>query len=236
MSESDAPLTPSEEDQALAAELALGLLDGPEAEAAVARLSSDPAFAQEVRDWQERLAGLAEGLTPVMAPARARQYIRERLGHAGAPLASDPTESAPWWRGPAGVIGGLLAAAAIAVAVLVILPETRGTAGGGYRAELAIADSDMLVEALLRGREMRIAMQSGSPAEGRDWELWWLDEGRDPVSLGVLPREGDMSMTLPEGIEPSAAAKIALSDEPAGGSPTGRATGPVIAVAQLTNM
>ncbi|WP_022706549.1 anti-sigma factor [Paracoccus zeaxanthinifaciens] len=229
----DTPLTAQQEDEALAAELALGLLDGPEAEAAVARLSTDPEFAAAVREWQERLAGLAEGLTPVMAPARARQYIRERLGHADAPLATDPTEGASWWRGPIGVIAGFFAAAAIA---FVLFSPDAPLPQQGYRAELASDAGDMAVEAILRGREMRIAMQSGSPAEGRDWEVWWLAEGSDPVSLGVLPREGDMTMMLPEGLEPSQGARIALSDEPEGGSPTGQATGPVIAVANLTDM
>ena len=229
----DIPLTPAEDDEALAAELALGLLDGPEAEAAVARLSTDPGFAQAVRDWQERLAGLALGLTPVMAPARARQYIRERLGHADAPLATDPTERRPWWRGPGALMGGLLAAAALAV---VLVDPRGGSEPPGWRAELASAEADMAVEAILRGREMRIAMRDGAPAEGRDWEVWWLAEGAAPVSLGVVPRQGDMTMTLPDGLEPAPGARIALSDEPAGGSPTGQATGPVIAIAQLTDM
>ena len=47
----DAPLTPEQQDDALAAELALGLLEGDEAQAAVTRLSDDPAFAQLVRGW-----------------------------------------------------------------------------------------------------------------------------------------------------------------------------------------
>ncbi|RMC33261.1 hypothetical protein [Paracoccus alkanivorans] len=109
-----APLTPQQEDDALAAELALGLLEGEEAQAAVARLSDDPAFAQSVRDWQERLAGMTEGLTPVMAPARAWQGIRERLGHIAAPLTEDPAKSPSWWRGPAGMLLGLIVIAAIA--------------------------------------------------------------------------------------------------------------------------
>ena len=96
----DAPLTPSQEDQALAAELALGLLDGPEAAAATARMSTDANFARIVHDWYERMAGMAEALTPVMAPARARQAIRERLGHINAPLANDPTERRAWFDPP----------------------------------------------------------------------------------------------------------------------------------------
>ena len=54
----DAPLTPQEEDQALAAEMALGLLDGDDLTAATARMADDAEFARTVRDWHERLAGM----------------------------------------------------------------------------------------------------------------------------------------------------------------------------------
>ncbi|MCZ0963208.1 sigma factor [Paracoccus benzoatiresistens] len=101
-------------DEVLAAELALGLTDASAAEAAT-RASTDPAFARRLRDWQERLALLAGDLTPVMAPARARQRIRENLGHGLAPLAVDPLERTPWWRGTAGVLAAILLAAAVGV-------------------------------------------------------------------------------------------------------------------------
>lgn len=65
-------------------------------------------------EWQERLARLADDLTPVMAPARARQRIRESLGHGAAPLSVDPLEQQPWWRGPLGIALALLLVGAVA--------------------------------------------------------------------------------------------------------------------------
>ncbi|MFN3275105.1 MAG: anti-sigma factor domain-containing protein [Paracoccus sp. (in: a-proteobacteria)] len=232
----DAPLTPPEQDEALAAELALGLLDGPEAEAAVARLSTDPVFAQSVRDWQELLAGLALRLTPVMAPARARQAIRERLGHSVAPLSTDPNARTPWWRGPWGVIGGLLAAAVLAVVLILPgLPDMQATPPD-YQAQLVSDDQALQVAALVDGREMEIALHSGAAPSGRDWEIWWIEpDGSAPISIGLVPREGNLRMTLPEGLDPSDAIRLALSDEPEGGSPTGQATGPIVAIAALTS-
>ena len=227
-------LTPLEEDEALAAELALGLLEGAEAQAAVDRLSTDPAFAQAVRDWQERLAGLADRLTPVMAPARARQGIRQRLGHALPPLENDPLERAPWWRRPIGALSGLLAVAA--VAAFLWLPGQNAPSAPQYGAELVAQDADLRVDARVEGREMRLALQSGPAAEGRDWEVWWIGGDGAAISLGVMPRDGEMRMTLPKGMDPSSQVRIALSDEPEGGSPTGQATGPVVAVADLTRM
>lgn len=232
----DAPLTPPEQDEAMAAELALGLLDGPEAEEAVARLSADPVFAQSVRDWQERLAGLALGLTPVMAPARARQAIRERLGHSAAPLSTDPTARTPWWRGPWGIITGLLAVAVLA-AVLVLpgLPDM-DSVQHDYQAQLVSDDEALQVAAFVDGREMEIALHSGAAPSGRDWEIWWIEpDGSDPISIGLVPREGNLRMTLPEGLDPSDAIRLALTDEPEGGSPTGQATGPIVAMSPLTS-
>lgn len=235
----DTPLTPAEDDEALAAELALGLLEGDVAEAATARLSQDPGFARAVRGWQERLAGLAEGLTPVMAPARARQAIRERLGHARAPLTIDPNARRPWWRGFAGLLTGLVAvAAAVALLWLPGQPGPEAPLAPGapvYQAQLSGTDAVLQAAAWIEGREVRIALESGAAPEGRDWEVWWIgSEDATPVSMGVMPRDGEMRMTLPEGMEPSPAVRLALSDEPAGGSPTGQATGPVMAIASLT--
>lgn len=232
----DTPLTPSENTEALAAELALGLLEGPEAEAATARLSEDADFARAVRGWQERLAELAMTLTPVMAPARARHAIRERLGHARPPLANDPTARPSWWRGPIGALLGLVAVAATVAVLWLPGLQDAGTppAAPQYHAQLGSADQALQAAATISGRQMQIALEQGPAAQGRDWEIWWIGPDGAAVSMGVLPREGDMQMTLPDGMEPSPQVRIALSDEPAGGSPTGQATGPVVAIAELT--
>lgn len=93
---------------ALAGETVLGVAAADEA----ARGASDPGFAAEMRQWQERLASLALGLTPVMAPARARQRIREKLGHAVALLSIDPLEQPSRRRWPLALLALALAAGA----------------------------------------------------------------------------------------------------------------------------
>lgn len=93
------PLADGGPDDMLAAEITLGLTD---------RHSVDPTVAERVRDWQEHLSRFANDLTPVMAPARARQRIRESLGHGMAPLSVDPLEQSPWWRGTGGVLAMVL--------------------------------------------------------------------------------------------------------------------------------
>lgn len=93
------PLADGGPDDMLAAEMALGLAD---------RRATDPALADRMRDWQEHLSRFAGDLTPVMAPARARQRIRESLGHGKAPLSVDPLEPASRWRGTGGVLAVVL--------------------------------------------------------------------------------------------------------------------------------
>lgn len=234
----DTPLTPEQEDDALAAELALGLLEGDEAKAAVERLSTDPQFAQAVRDWQERLAGMADGVTPVMPPARAWQNVRERLGHGLAPLTEVPGEGKhPWWRGPFGLLAGLAAAAAVGVFLwLPNLPSSQPEDSTSYQVELVSEDESLRVSAMLAGREIQVVLQDGAAPTGRDYEIWWIaPDGSAPISLGLVPQSGTVALELPEGLEPAEDIQIALSEEPEGGSQTGQATGPIVAAAELTN-
>lgn len=113
-------LTPEEQDEVLAAELALGLVEGDEAQALLGRLALDPGFARRFREWQKRSAALAEELTPVMAPARTRQRIREELGHAVAPLSKTIDSRIRWWQRPLPLVLVLLAVLGAVLALVLI--------------------------------------------------------------------------------------------------------------------
>ncbi|MGH8204486.1 MAG: anti-sigma factor domain-containing protein, partial [Steroidobacteraceae bacterium] len=66
-------------------------------------------------------------------------------------------------------------------------------------------------------------------------ELWALPEGAAPVSLGLMPESGSIRLALDDRQRAAlaAATNVAVSDEPAGGSPTGAPTGAVLYVAPL---
>ncbi len=94
---------------------------------------------------------------------------------------------------------------------------------------------------LIRGdpgrAELRInALQSNVPPAGRDFELWMLpDDGTAPISLGLLPASGAVTRDLDAAkfAVLTATSTLAVSLEPAGGSPTGAPTGPGLYTAAL---
>jgi anti-sigma-K factor RskA len=70
---------------------------------------------------------------------------------------------------------------------------------------------------------------------GKALELWALPDGGSPVSLGLLPTQGEFHRVLTAAQRTALAGskQLAVSLEPAGGSPTGLPTGPVLHVAPL---
>ena len=85
-------------------------------------------------------------------------------------------------------------------------------------------------------RSLTVATAGDLPQDGvHNHELWFIVEGGRPRSLGVMPASGRMHAQL--AAEIAAALRqgtvLAISVEPAGGSPTGQPTGPVIASGAL---
>lgn len=233
------PLTPEEARAALAAEFALGLLTGDDLNEARRLTGTDAVFAAEVRAWNERFATLAHDL-PEEAPSPAlRQRLNERLADAAA--AGRRREiPARRRRNPLAWLGGLAAVGIAALALLLLPPMLRGPAAPMAGADLiASAPAPMRLETRLMqdGRTLSVRMVEGEMPANRDAELWWIaDAQATPVSLGVAPRAGETTMTLPASLNYAPGVQLAITDEPLGGSPTGAATGPVLAVAPLTTL
>lgn len=108
------------EDEALAGELALRVLSPEEEAQARAREAADPSFAAEVDVWNERLAGLADGIAPV----QPSPYVWPRV-EAGLtpPVAANDNRKLAFWRAWAVGSTGLLAASLAAVVVLLGQPS-----------------------------------------------------------------------------------------------------------------
>ena len=105
-----------------------------------------------------------------------------------------------------------------------------------YTAEMADESRSIVLTAAVNAATgaLTVTRVSGIVPEGRDQELWLIVPEVDaPISLGVLP-DTVTEITIPETFRANLnQAVLAISDEPSGGSPTGVATGAVLAVGPL---
>jgi anti-sigma-K factor RskA len=215
----DPDLTPAEADDALAAEYVLGVLDLVERSEAEARIKRDPAFAALVITWETRMAGLNDGFAEAPAPNLLPQ-IEARL----FPMAPAPARRR---FGLFGWLSGALAAAVLAGLTLATLAPPRP----GLVATLATADNRLAYRVTQFGDTLQITRVAGVPAvEGQVHQLWIIAPNASPVSLGLL-EDRPLVITYPA---PPPGFVFAVSVEPAGGSPTGLPTGPVILTAEVT--
>jgi anti-sigma-K factor RskA len=225
-------------DDVVAAEYVLGVLPAEERAAAARRVETDPAFARLVERWEADLSPLASGYAEVEAPASVKAALDRRLfSNAGAadvaPASSGLLSSLAFWRGLA---IAALAALALAVALPLLnppasLPEAR------LVASLAPQDSDVhyMVVYDARTHDVGLSHVTGERADGRDFELWVIDGQQPPLSLGVIPAGASVHLAVDDALRRHIAsgAVFAISLEPAGGSPTGQPTGPVVAAGDL---
>jgi anti-sigma-K factor RskA len=215
--------------EALAAEYVLGTLRGPaRTHFERWRATSQPIDAA-IHAWEDRLAPLALAVPRLEPPSSAWAGIDRRV----RALEGRSTSGAQW----------RALAAVIALGVLLglgffIWRVEQGAALQPY-ATIAQASGAPLwrIEVSPDYERMR-AVTIGPYARraDRSLELWALPEGKAPVSLGLLPAAGGVERTLTAMQQSAlrAAAHVAVSLEPVGGSPTGAPTGPVLFVANRT--
>jgi anti-sigma-K factor RskA len=210
----DLPLSPRDADDALAGEYVLGTLYLAERLTVETRIKADPGFARLVQDWENRLSGLNDAFAPV--------DVRNLLPGIEARLF--PTPPRRRFGVLTGWMAGAMAAGVLAVLALVTLPILPPAAGPVVA---VLGEGDALrFEARFRDGTLEVIRVAGSAAPaGQVQELWIIAPDAAPVSLGLL-QEAALSVpypALPQGWT------LAVSLEPAGGSPTGAPTGPVLA-------
>lgn len=227
---------PEEGDDSLAAEFALGGLP-PDVQAVLARrVETDPQFAARVAHWEERLVPLADGFRPVDLPPAVKRALDLRLfgDAAHGALRRGLWSSLALWRGIAG------AATAAFLALLIYLPQQAIPPSDRLAASLQAEGSSVTYLVLYDSAtgSVSLAHLSGDAVQGRDFQLWVAKGAEAPVSLGVIPAGVSTHVEIPDHIRAlmTNAAHMAISLEPAGGSPTGQPTGPVLAVGDLLNI
>ena len=231
-----------EDRRRLAAEYALGALEGAELEEARALASSDGEFRNEVARWSGRMAPLFEEVEPVAPPDPLWRRIEAGLG---ARPANDNVlvlrRRIGLWRG---IAAGAMALAASLAIVLVTQPPPAVApagppAGPPMVAMLGDRQEPMKVVASWDPgtRQLVLAVPAEMPAApSQAHELWVIPADGKPRSLGTMPAGRQMHMRLADALAQllQQGATIAISVEPAGGSPTGAPTGPVVASGALS--
>ncbi|CAH2408990.1 conserved hypothetical protein [Mesorhizobium escarrei] len=219
-------------DDLFAAEYVLGVLAADEREIASRRIDADAAFARLVDAWEARLSPMADAYPETVPPIRAKEALDRRL------FVAEPRaglwSSLAFWR-------GLAAASVAALAIYIAVPYLNPPAEQPRLiASLAADGSDVRYLAVYDAarREVGLSHVSGERAAGKDFELWMIEGKNAPVSMGVIPAGRITHMIISPAVQEKLAqgAVLAVSLEPAGGSPTGQPTGPVVAAGDLKSI
>jgi anti-sigma-K factor RskA len=227
-----------EDRQSLAAEFALGTLEGEPRARAERWFETDPAFQMIVLDWQDRLAGLNQDLAPQPAseslwpriaaglskPAPTKQEASQSNARAHAPSF---WENLALWRF-AGLSGAF---ASLALAIGLAVMAMRPIATPILVAVLNTSDGKAaaVVNAYANGEVVLIPLDNIEVPQGRIIEVWTLQSREQgPVSIGRTDRARKLKLDLRTLARPDINHLFELTLEPPGGSPTGRPTGPIL--------
>jgi anti-sigma-K factor RskA len=212
---------------ALASEYVVGTLRGRARQRFEAIARADPAVAAVVRRWEADLAPLAERIAPVEPPARVWSGIEARIA-APSPVRAGFWSSLGLWRTVGLVSGGL---AGVLLAAFLWLSQ-------GPRGEplfVAVLNSPDTVPRMVVSMHqpdiLRVrVVKHWAAMQDKGLELWVLRKDGVPLSLGMVKNAPGDTIIHITASDPrvQGAQALAISMEPPGGSPTGRATGPIL--------
>lgn len=230
------------DDEILAAEYALGLLEGEALLSARSREVSDPDFAVQVSRWQDRLAPLTDEVKP--RPPREALWARiaqeiDALSPSGEVI--NLRRSLRRWQWAS----GLSAAAAVVLAVLAFpLADGAPDPPADVVQAPALSQPPLAANMPIEGTPLRLDLtylpdaQSllvtavGLSADGvHDHEIWLVPPKGELISLGVVKPGVMQAHSVPVGAARLLAngTHVLLTREPLGGKPAGAPTGPVVA-------
>ena len=218
----------------LAAEYVLGTMSARARRRFQIHLRGNPQLRRAVSEWETRLSALSDALPAIEPPARVWQAIKARL-KIGQAFRPEFWESLSFWR-VSSFASGLLALALI-VFVAAPKPETPVDAGRMVVVMNDLATKRPAMTASWKpgqhgSHTLRIrVIGHAEMAPNTAWELWILPGGdQKPVSLGLITTHETQVVKIPQAmaVKLDAAQGLAMSVEPAGGSPTGLPTGPVL--------
>lgn len=214
----------------LAAEYVIGTLRGRARARFQSLLRYDAPLRGIVAEWEGRLTPLAAAAGEVTPPPRVWQEVARRIGGrtSRARLA--------FWRGLAvtstafalllASFIGMKPAPEVPMASVAVMADDKGQAS-------MVVSWPSMKDARDPHVRIKVLQEHPKMATGTTWELWMLPHGQAaPVSMGLITTDVNQVMKIKSDVSRRMGAGeawgIAMSVEPAGGSPTGAPTGPVI--------
>jgi anti-sigma-K factor RskA len=220
-----------EADDLAAGEYVLGLLEGPARAEFERRLAGDRALAAAVVRWREHFFALDATAAPLPASAALWGKIEANLGRRGVTDDYPSFRERVWsslgfWRGAS------FAGAAVSALLAVALGLMAGRATPRPMIIAVMQTGEMspgaIVQAFADGSLTIVPLKDFDIPPGLTMQLWTLwDKQKGPVSVGLIDRMHGARFEradLPQ--QNDQIYEITL--EQAGGSPTGRPTGPVL--------
>ena len=220
----------TEEDDILAAEFALGLLDEVEAAAVQARARTDGPLSLRIAWWRDQLAPLAdEAATP--APKGVWERIEAQL-----PGNDNSATLMQRWRAAAVAAMSVAAALVLFIAMRPLpvpiiepaIPMPMMAALSGEKGAVVAVSYDAT------SGQLMVAPTTLDAGEG-DAELWIIPDGGKPRSLGIVNAKLSEQHMVPEKdrtfVQPGAT--FAITQETKGGSPSGQPAGPIVASGKI---
>ena len=251
--EEPAPQTVPEPDAELAAGSVVEPSEQPAADLPAAPEEGSEAASDEDVDDGAAVAALASSLLSPEPSAGAEPPLPPQAASAPAPAANVERSAevvylarrVRRWRGVGVAMGAIAAVLAIYVAVTQLAPgllpvgrtvQTAAVVPPPASRLVAVLQQEPTAPAFLltvdpHSRTMTVRRLTASADPGRSYELWLIaGKSAKPQSLGLVGANEFTSRPLPTGFDPAQmqAASYAISLEPAGGSPTGAPTGPVL--------
>ncbi|MCI2809898.1 anti-sigma factor [Eoetvoesiella caeni] len=235
----------------LAAEYVLGTLRGPARRRFEALMQQDSVLLSHVHRWQETLSVLDAADTPIQPPLRVWRAIQSRLpqrqeatrdSNSPSPSRDSFTKSTmsarPSWKARTFQYRWQFASFALAVALVTITVSSRlfvpDNTGSMYVPVAVLAATQagqpqqMVVSFDSNNQKLIVTpFDLEAPETGHSLELWLIAKGQKPESLGLLKPQASTMISLNR-TRLAPEVTLAVSLEPAGGSPTGQPTGTVL--------
>lgn len=220
-----------ERKNALASEYVLGTLQGRARIRFQALLMQHRSLRHVTWQWESHLNILGTSLPAIAPRPELWQKIQQQLGFKESELPTNvvrmpqvpvkPSSTRTWqW------LTGAATAAALVLAIFVVQPKAPIER---LQTQIAVVQGEK-AQALwsieLGKNELVVTATDNFKAlPDQDYELWMVaTDGRPPVSLGLLPKQGKLTLPRKAILDQVKIAALAVSQEPLGGSPNGQPT------------